>query len=62
MTDDDWIDYGDPPLRGHYLVQHKNSDNKKYRFVRYWDGEQWSNAKEEIYGPIVLWAHLPSVR
>lgn len=62
MKDDDWIEYEDPHERGHYLVQQETRDRKKYRWVRYWDGEQWSNAKEEKYGPVVLWAHLPHVR
>lgn len=62
MTNNDWIDYDDPPTRGHYLVQQENADRKKYRWVRYWDGQQWSNAKEDLYGPVVYWAHLPNVR
>ena len=62
MYDDDWQEYDDPPIRGHYLVQQENDDKKKYRWVRYWNGTQWSNAKEDVYGPIVLWAHLPNVR
>jgi len=62
MNDDDWIDHEDPIHRGHYLVQQENADRKKYRWVRYWDGQQWSNTKEEVYGPVVCWAHLPNVR
>ena len=62
MNDDDWIDHEDPTHRGHYLVQQENADRKKYRWVRYWDGQQWSNTKEEVYGPVVCWAHLPNVR
>ena len=62
MNDDDWIDHEDPIHRGHYLVQQETTERKKYRWVRYWDGQQWSNAKEEVYGPVVYWAHLPNVR
>lgn len=62
MNDNDWIEYEDPTERGHYLVQQENRDKKKYRWVRYWDGTQWSNAKEELYGPVVLWAIMPNIR
>ena len=62
MNDDDWIDHEDPIHRGHYLVQQETTERKKYRWVRYWDGQQWSNTKEEVYGPVVCWAHLPNVR
>lgn len=62
MNEKDWNEFIDPPERGHYLVQQETKERKKYRWVRYWDGVQWSNAKEEQYGPIVLWAIMPPVR
>lgn len=63
MQNDDWIPVEHPPHRsGHYLVVQENSAHRKYRWVRYWDGREWSNLKEEIYGPVTRWTVMPEIR
>lgn len=49
----------DPPKPGRYLVAQQNEENKKYRWIRYFDGYEWSNAALDKYGDIFAWTELP---
>lgn len=61
MKDDGWgpwtpVEY--PPTKpGRYLVAQRNGD-KRYRWIRYWDGNEWSNVVLEKYGEIYAWTEL----
>lgn len=55
-----WTPAEFPPERaGRYLVAQSSKDYKKYRWIRYWDGREWSNASLDKYGPVYAWAELP---
>lgn len=56
----DWMENDDPPQKpGHYLVCQESRDHRKYRFVRYWNGEVWHNVNEDQYGRVTHWMILP---
>ena len=56
----EWILVRHHPLQaGHYLVCHETTDHRKYRFVRYWTGQEWYNANEDKYGTITHWLVMP---
>lgn len=44
-----------PDQKGHYLVVQSNQFRKRYRWVRYWDGNEWFDIREEKYGPVTHW-------
>ena len=51
-----------PPQSGHYLVyQEREDDYRRYRFVRYWNGQTWNNPNEEKYGTVRYWCALPAL-
>ena len=51
-----------PPQSGHYLVyQEHDEDHRRYRFVRYWNGQIWNNPNEEKYGSVRYWCPLPDL-
>ncbi len=55
-----WTPVEYPPSKpGRYLVAQRNNENRKYRWIRYWTGEEWSNTKLDIYGEVYSWAELP---
>jgi len=62
MTEDDWVDfeYDAPDRPGRYLVVQKLGKNKKYRWVRYWNGDSWEMPCEDKYGPITHWCEMPA--
>lgn len=54
-----WTPAEYPPSRpGRYLVAQRK-ETKKYRWIRFWNGEDWSNAKLDEYGEVYSWAELP---
>lgn len=57
----DWVDLDEecPDAKGRYLVVQQLSSRLRYRWVRYWDGSDWVDAKEEKYGPITHWMEMP---
>jgi len=62
MTNSKWIPIIYTPQQpGHYLVCHEGIEHKKYRFVKYWTGEEWYHAYEDKYGPITYWMTLPEL-
>ncbi len=52
-----------PTSNGHYLVVQRHADERAraYRWVRYWHGGGWYDAKEDKYGPVTHWMPLPPV-
>ena len=60
MYDDDpWYSVEHPPRKhGRYLVVQQTKDYRKYRWIRYWDGNEWCNSSLEKYGPVTHWAYL----
>jgi hypothetical protein len=60
--DETWIDALTPPeKRGHYLVGQKTTDHKKYRWVRYWNGEDWGDIRAEKYGDVYCYTTMPTL-
>lgn len=56
----EWVASIYPPAQpGHYLVCHYGDDHRRYRFVKYWNGDEWYHAYEEKYGKIMYWMVLP---
>jgi len=49
----------DPPKPGRYLVAQESSDHRRYRWVRYFNGQEWSNIALDRYGSIFAWTELP---
>jgi len=48
----------DPPKPGRYLVAQESEDHRRYRWIRWWDGESWTNIKLDKYGPVYAWCEL----
>jgi hypothetical protein len=59
----DWNDMNEyvPEYRGHYLVAQKKGRDRCYRFVRFWEGEDWVNSKADEYGPVIYWMKMKPV-
>lgn len=54
-----WVSVEYPPPRpGRYLVAQESEDHRRYRWIRYWTGKEWSNACLEKYGDIYAWCEL----
>jgi hypothetical protein len=47
-----------PTFYGDYLVIQKGG-MVSYRWVRTWNLTEWTDSKEDRYGPIVGWMDLP---
>lgn len=57
-----WINANQcPEFPGHYLVLQYKNPAKKYRWVRYFNGDEWSNIHEDQYGPVILWSFMPEI-
>ncbi len=58
-----WFDaeIASPKVIGHYLVCQRNTSGRPTRWVRYWNGENWSDSKADRYGEIVCWMYCPPV-
>jgi hypothetical protein len=57
FTKDGWFGaHIKPTVIGYYLVIQKRIERN--RWVRFWNGSQWVNIKEDKYGPIFYWSHL----
>lgn len=53
-----WTPVEYPPTSpGRYLVAQQNG-KMRYRWIRYFDGHEWSNAKLDQYGEIYAWTDL----
>ena len=48
-----------PSKPGRYLVIQETDDYKRYRWIRYFDGSEWTNTAVEKYGKITYWTVLP---
>jgi len=61
--DFDWNDIDDcpPDSRGHYLVAQRKGRDRCYRFVRFWEGDSWTNPREDEYGPVTHWMRMKPV-
>lgn len=59
LIDDDWHLVSECPKKtGRYLVVQEDENHRKYRWIRYFNGDDWCNASMEKYGKITHWSHL----
>lgn len=53
-----WTPAEYPPSKpGRYLVAQRLAD-KKYRWIRFYTGDAWSNIKLDEYGEVYAWTEL----